>query len=200
MREQNVPGGWLTSEYRMLPGSTNKRTMRETARNGLQGRSSEIQRLIGRCVRCVVDLSKIGQRTLYVDCDVLDADGGTRCAAVTGASVALELALRKLFLSGEIKSLPEVQHVAGVSVGIVDGVAALDLCYQEDVAADVDMNVVMTSQGRFVEVQGTAEGAPFGDAELDEMLSLARHGLAEIFGLQRAVLGAAAATAAAESS
>lgn len=188
MGEQGVTGGWLTSEYQMLPGSTRERSQRESGRGGPSGRSQEIQRLVGRSLRTVVDLSRIGPRTLYVDCDVLDADGGTRCAAITGASVALELALRKLFAAGELSSWPLREHVAAVSVGLVHGEPLLDLCYVEDAAAAVDMNVVMTAGGRFVELQGTAEGEPFDDAQMQALLALARGGLAEIFAAQRAAL------------
>lgn len=188
MTEQGRSGGWLTSEYQMLPGATPERQARESGRSGVSGRSQEIQRLVGRSLRAILDLEKIGQRTIYADCDVLDADGGTRCAAITGASVALELALRKLFLAGELKSWPLREHVAAVSVGIVDGEPLLDLCYAEDSAAEVDMNVVMTAGGKFVEVQGTAEGAPFSQAQLQDLLALADRGLHRIFDLQRAAL------------
>jgi len=186
--EQGTPGGWLTSEYQMLPGATAGRTQRESGRTGPSGRSQEIQRLIGRSLRAVLDLTQIGQRTIYVDCDVLDADGGTRCASITGASVALDLALRKLFTSGELTAWPLREQVAAVSVGMVEGEPLLDLAYQEDSAAAVDMNVVMTAGGRFVEVQGTAEGAPFSERELQEMLTLARSGLDRLFALQREAL------------
>jgi len=176
--------GWLTAEYQMLPGATAERTPREVGRGQVSGRSSEIQRLIGRSLRATLDLSKIPGRTLYVDCDVLDADGGTRCAAVTGACVALELALLKLLGTGALRDWPMVRRVAAVSVGIVHGEALLDLCYAEDSAAAVDMNVVMTSHGRFVEVQGTAEQDPFSREQMDGMLALAENGLQELFRLQ----------------
>jgi ribonuclease PH len=190
MIEQKQPGGWLTAEYRMLPGATLERSQREsTGTSGIGGRAQEIQRLIGRSLRSVLDLTKIGQRTLYVDCDVLDADGGTRCAAITGAGVALELALRKLFIAGALSTWPLREQVAAVSVGVVHGEPRLDLCYEEDSAADVDMNVVMTAGGQFVEVQGTAEHRPFGQSDMEQMLSLARKGLAELFALQRQALG-----------
>jgi ribonuclease PH len=188
MTEQGVPGGWLTAEYQMLPGATADRAPRESVRTGPSGRTQEIQRLIGRSLRAVLDLERIGQRTIHVDCDVLDADGGTRCAAVTGASVAVELAMRKLFAAGQITTRPLREHVAAVSVGMVEGQPYLDLCYREDSAADVDMNVVMTAGGKFVEVQGTAEGAPFSDAEMQQLLALARAGLADVFALQKAAL------------
>ena len=188
MTEKGVPGGWLTAEYQMLPGSTSDRASRESIRTGPSGRTQEIQRLIGRSLRAVVDLERIGQRTLYVDCDVLDADGGTRCAAITGASVAVELALRKLFAAGQLTTRPLREHVAAVSVGMVDGNAYLDLCYSEDSAAEVDMNVVMTAGGKFVEIQGTAEGKPFSDTEMQRLLALARAGLDDIFARQKAAL------------
>ena len=188
MNEQGTPGGWLTSEYQMLPGATSGRTQRESGRTGPSGRSQEIQRLIGRSLRAVLDLTQIGQRTIYVDCDVLDADGGTRCASITGASVALDLALRKLFTNGELTAWPLREQVAAVSVGIVEGAPLLDLAYEEDSAAAVDMNVVMTAGGRFVEVQGTAEGAPFSEGELQTMLTLARSGIERLFALQREAL------------
>jgi ribonuclease PH len=189
MTERGIAGGWLTAEYQMLPGATTERTARESGRTGPSGRTQEIQRLIGRSLRTVLDLAGIGQRTIYVDCDVLDADGGTRCAAVTGASVAVELALRKLCAAGQLAGYPLREHVAAVSVGLVRGVPCLDLCYTEDSAADVDMNVVMTAGGKFVEVQGTAEGQPFGEREMQQLVTLARNGLAEIFSLQKAALG-----------
>ncbi len=185
MKEQGRSGGWLTAEYQMLPGSTQDRVARETGRGGPSGRSQEIQRLVGRSLRSVLDLSKVGGNTFYVDCDVLDADGGTRCAAITGASVALEIALRRMLAAGGLADWPMRGHAAAVSVGIVQGEPVLDLCYVEDSAAEVDMNVVMTSAGRFIEVQGTAEGAPFGDEDLQRMLALAKTGLTDIFEKQR---------------
>ncbi len=190
IREQGRTGGWLTAEYQMLPGSTPDRAARESGRGGPSGRSQEIQRLVGRSLRSVVDLSKLGPRTLYVDCDVLDADGGTRCASITGASVALEVALRRLLAAGQLSDWPMRGHVAAVSVGVVKGEPVLDLCYVEDSAAEVDMNVVMTSAGRFVEVQGTAEGEPFGDTEMQRMLALAKDGLKDIFEKQRQAVAA----------
>lgn len=188
MREQSVPGGWVTAEYAMLPGATTDRSEREGRRGGPGGRSQEIQRLVGRSLRAVTDLAKLGQRTLYVDCDVLDADGGTRCAAITGSAIALHLALRKLFLAGSLSTWPLRQLVAGISVGIVNGQPLLDLCYEEDAAAEVDMNVVMTADGRFVEVQGTAEGEPFTGEHLEAMLALARRGLTETLAMQRQII------------
>jgi ribonuclease PH len=188
MAQQNRPGGWLTAEYQMLPGSTAERTPRESTEGAPSGRTTEIQRLIGRSLRAVVDLERIGQRTLYVDCDVLDADGGTRCAAITGASVAVELALRRLFGRGDIQSWPMRAHVAAVSVGMCDGEPLLDLCYAEDSTADVDMNLILTAQGHFVEVQGTAEGRPYSRSDLDRMLDLGTAGASRLFALQQEAL------------
>lgn len=173
--------GWVTGEYAMLPGATNTRSRRE--RHGAGGRSKEIERLIGRSLRAVVDLDKLPDITLTVDCDVLDADGGTRTAAITGGWVALARALTAMDLDHAL-----VGQVAAISVGVVDGEAVLDLPYVEDVAAEVDMNVVMTADGRFVEVQGTAEGQPFGREHLDEMLSLAISGCEQLFVAQRAAV------------
>jgi ribonuclease PH len=186
MKEQKVPGGWMTSEYRMLPAAGDRRKSRDNGRP--DGRATEIQRLIGRSLRAVVDLRKVGQRTLYVDCDVLDADGGTRCASINGASVALQLAMKRLFAAGEISSLPINESLGAVSVGLCGGEGLLDLCYEEDSAADVDMNIVMTGSGKFIEVQGTAEADPFSGQELDHMLALARTGIEEILVLQKETL------------
>lgn len=188
MRDQGVVGGWLTAEYQMLPGATGRRTEREISRMKPAGRNQEIQRLIGRSLRSAIDLTQVPGKTLYVDCDVLDADGGTRCAAITGSAVALEAALRKLFMSGSIKTWPLRHRIAAVSVGVVHGTPLLDLCYQEDVAAAVDMNVVMTGDGRFVEIQGTAEEAPFSRQQADELVCLAEGGLLDIFQCQKAAL------------
>ena len=188
MKEQNVAGGWITAEYQMLPSATTQRSEREVMRGKLSGRSAEIQRLIGRSLRAVVDLAKLPGMTLHVDCDVLDADGGTRCASITGASVALELAAAKLLEDGLISESPIVARVAAVSVGIVNGEALLDLCYQEDSAAEVDMNVVMTDSGRFVELQGSGEEATFSDDDLAAMLKVARDGLKDIFAAQASVM------------
>lgn len=187
MRAQNVPGGWITSEYAMLPAATQERTQREASRGRQSGRTMEIQRLIGRSLRAVADLRDIGECTLYVDCDVIDADGGTRCASITGASVALRLALVKMHEDGLIKTIPVKENVAAVSVGIITGEPVLDLCYEEDSAAAVDMNVVMTESGKFVEIQGTAEGKPFTDEQMAAMLKLARQGIAAIVGIQNQV-------------
>jgi ribonuclease PH len=180
--------GWVTAEYSMLPGSTSERTDREAARGKLSGRTQEIQRLIGRSLRAVTDLPVLGETQITVDCDVLQADGGTRTAAISGAYVALHDACSRLVVAKRIPAHPLKEAVAAVSVGIVDAVALLDLAYVEDVRAEVDMNVVMTEGGRFVEVQGTAEGAAFSKAELDDMLSLAEHGIAGILEAQATVL------------
>lgn len=189
MREQKVTGGWLTAEYSMLPYSTADRKARDISRGRLDGRSQEIQRLIGRSLRAVVDLERLGARTLWVDCDVLQADGGTRTAAITGACVALELAIGKLIREKKLAASPLRERVAAVSVGIVDGQPLLDLCYVEDKEASVDMNVVMTESGRFIEVQGSGEEATFSDSELQAMLALARKGVADLFASQRKALG-----------
>ncbi len=188
MREQNVAGGWLTAEYAMLPGATADRKERESTRGRPQGRSQEIQRLIGRALRAVVDLRQVGSNAFYVDCDVIDADGGTRCASITGAAVALQLAFRKMFMEGSIKKLPMEHGVAAVSVGMVDGEALLDLCYTEDAAAGVDMNVVLTDEGRFVEIQGTAEEKTFTRSQSNQMLDLAEGGIRQLFEAQQKVL------------
>ena len=187
MKAQGVPGGWITAEYQMLPSSTNTRSTREVTKGKLSGRSAEIQRLIGRSLRVVVDLEKLPGITLHVDCDVLDADGGTRCASITGACAALERAAAKLLADGTIAENPIKARVAAVSVGIVHGEPMLDLCYEEDSAAEVDMNVVMTSTGRFVELQGTGEEATFDDAQLASLLALAKHGLAGLFAEQQRI-------------
>lgn len=185
MREQNVPGGWLTCEYQMLPSATQQRTSREATRGRPSGRSQEIQRLIGRSLRSAVSLEDIGARTLMVDCDVIDADGGTRCASITGACVAVELALRRLFGAGRIPVWPMRGRIAAVSVGVVDGTPLLDLCYTEDSAAEVDMNVVMNDRGEYIEVQGTAEGVPFSGDTLQAMLALAEKGTAELIDIEK---------------
>ena len=181
--------GWVTAEYGMLPRSTNTRTEREAARGKQSGRTQEIQRLIGRSLRAVVDLSQTGQRTVHVDCDVLQADGGTRTAAITGAFVALWDAVRWLRERNLISGNPIRDHVAAVSVGMAAGTPLLDLDYSEDSACGCDMNVVMTGSGRFVEVQGTAEGEPFSRAELDKLLDLAARGISELIGHQKKSLG-----------
>lgn len=187
--EEGVPpwregrGGWVTGEYAMLPRATNTRTRRE--RRGAGGRTQEIQRLIGRSLRAAVDLQALGERTVTVDCDVLVADGGTRTASITGACVALEAAFQKLVADGLLERSPLSQWVSAISVGIVDGEPRLDLEYVEDSAADVDFNVVSLEDGRFVEVQGTAEGAPFDRAQLDELLALAGSGITDLLQLQK---------------
>jgi len=177
--------GWVTAEYGMLPRATNTRTEREAARGKQSGRTQEIQRLIGRALRAVVDLRALGQRSVQIDCDVLQADGGTRTAAITGAFVALHDALSWLMQKKLISSIPIRDHVAAVSVGMVQGTALLDLDYREDSACGCDMNVVMTGGGNFVEVQGTAEGEPFARAELDALLGLATRGIAELIQRQK---------------
>jgi ribonuclease PH len=177
--------GWVTAEYGMLPRATKTRTPRETATGRPNGRTFEIQRLVGRCLRGVTDLRGLGVRTIWIDCDVIQADGGTRTAAITGAYVALADALQTLRSNGAIATLPLKDFVAATSVGLVDGGVALDLCYAEDSIADVDMNVVMTGAGKFVEVQGTAEEHPFDRAQLDALLSLAARGIQDLVGLQR---------------
>ena len=180
--------GWLTAEYGMLPRSTHTRSEREAARGRQSGRTLEIQRLIGRALRAAVDLGALGERTIQVDCDVLQADGGTRTAAITGAFVAVHDALAWMKAQGMLASLPVKDFVAAVSVGVYRGVALLDLDYAEDSACDSDMNVVMTGSGGFVEVQGTAEGAPYSRAEMDRLLGLAERGIAELLERQRAAL------------
>jgi ribonuclease PH len=180
--------GWVTAEYSLLPGSTTERASREAAKGKQSGRTQEIQRLIGRSLRSVCDMVALGEIQVTVDCDVLQADGGTRTAAICGGYVALHDALTRLVLKGTLRSNPLTEAVAAVSVGVVDGVCVLDLPYEEDSRAEVDMNVVMTSSGRFIEVQGTAEGMPFTKGELDEMLSLAEHGIAQLLDLQTSTL------------
>jgi ribonuclease PH len=180
--------GWLTAEYSLLPGSTSERTEREAARGKLSGRTQEIQRLIGRSLRAVCDLVAVGERQVVVDCDVLQADGGTRTASVCGAWVALHDAFEKLVAKGDIPRTPLREACAAVSVGIVDGVCMLDLDYSEDVRADVDMNVVMTAGGRFIEVQGTAEGMAFTRGELEQLTDLAASGIEELLAFQQQAL------------
>lgn len=182
--------GWVTAEYSLLPGSTLTRTHREAARGKIGGRTSEIQRLIGRALRAVVDLNKLGERTVWIDCDVIQADGGTRTAAITGGFIALALAMQKYLDQGLIKEWPIIDHVAAVSVGIVGDRLLLDLEYVEDSQAEVDMNVVMTGSGDFVEVQGTAEGKPYSRIDLDNMLKMAASGIGELITIQKHILGA----------
>lgn len=196
MIEDKVPSflkgtgsGWITAEYSLLPSSTETRTPREAARGKVTGRTSEIQRLIGRSLRAVVDLTKLGERTIWIDCDVIQADGGTRTASITGSFIALGLALQKMKAEGILESIPVNDYVAAISVGILDGVPILDLEYVEDSQADVDMNVVMTGKGKFVEIQGTAENEPFDRNQLDALLQLAEKGIQELITLQKSVLG-----------
>ena len=190
--EEKVPGhkkgsgeGWVTAEYGILPRATHTRSDREAARGKQSGRTQEIQRLIGRSLRAVFDLKKLGERTIHLDCDVLQADGGTRTAAITGAFVAAQDAVNTLLASGKLSATPITQPVAAISVGIVGGTPLLDLEYTEDAACDTDMNVVMTGAGHFVEVQGTAEGLAFTRAEMDALLALAEKGIVELMALQQ---------------
>jgi ribonuclease PH len=188
MKEQNVSGGWLTAEYSMLPYSTTTRKPRDIVKGRIDGRSTEIQRLIGRSLRAVVDLEKLGPRTMWVDCDVLQADGGTRTAAITGASLAVAIACRKLAREKKVDAPPQRKFVAAVSAGILNGIAIVDLNYEEDKAVTVDFNLVATEDGEVVEVQGSGEEATFAQSELDEMLGLAGKGIADLIAAQRAVL------------
>ena len=181
--------GWVTAEYSMLPRSTGNRTLRDSTRGRVSGRSSEIQRLIGRSLRAVIDLNSLGERTIWIDCDVIQADGGTRTTAITGSFVALVDALRKLKEQGNLKRLPVNDYVAAVSVGKVQDELLADLCFAEDSQAEVDMNVVMTDSGRFVEVQGTAEGTPFTMEELQAFLGLASRGIEQLIAVQKELLG-----------
>ena len=183
--------GWVTAEYGMLPGSGNERIARESARGRVGGRTHEIQRLIGRSLRAVIDLNRLGARTIWIDCDVIQADGGTRTASITGAYVALALAIRHLRAAGSLATDPLTDSVAAVSAGMVDGHALLDLCYAEDSRAEVDMNFVMTGNRRFIEVQGTAESKPFTKAQLDRLSDLATKGIAQLTAVQRQVVDAA---------
>jgi ribonuclease PH len=195
MVEESVPGwmrgrgtGWVTSEYGMLPASTSDRKPRDASRGKLDGRTVEIQRLIGRSLRSVVDFKALGERTIWIDCDVLQADGGTRCAAICGGYAALHLALSGLVDAGKLRELPLSDSVAAVSVGIVGGSSMLDLAYAEDSRAEVDMNVVISGSGQMIEVQATAERTPFGRTSLDQLLSLAAAGIEQISALQTRVL------------
>lgn len=189
MKEQGVTGGWITAEYSMLPYSTQQRKQRDISKGKIDGRSQEIQRLIGRSLRAAIDLEKLGPRTIWIDCDVLQADGGTRTAAITGAFVALELAIRKLIADGKLTASPLLNPVAAVSVGIVGGQPLVDLCYVEDVAAAVDMNLVMNAAGEFIELQGSGEESTFSEAQLAAMLALGKEGVQQLLALQRAALG-----------
>ena len=190
---RNTGQGWLTAEYAMLPRATLQRTQRESSRSGPTGRTQEIQRLIGRSLRAVTNFRLLGERTITLDCDVLQADGGTRTASITGAYVALALACRNLVRAGKLAAVPLSGEVAAVSVGVVDGVPLLDVKYDEDSRAHVDMNVVCTGDGRFVEIQGTAEGEPFSREEMDQLLALGRKGLDALFAAQREAIGRDAA-------
>jgi len=188
MKEQSVTGGWITAEYSMLPYSTLQRKQRDITKGKIDGRSQEIQRLIGRAMRAAIDLEKLGTRTIWIDCDVLQADGGTRTAAITGAYVALSLAVKKMIGEGTLAASPMLNPVAAVSIGIVNARALLDLCYMEDVAASVDLNLVMDAAGDFIELQGTGEEATFSEAQLAEMLALGRAGIADLLILQQAAI------------
>ena len=194
--EDRVPGflrntgkGWVTAEYGMLPRATSTRMQREASAGKVGGRTQEIQRLIGRSLRSVTHLPALGERTIWIDCDVIQADGGTRTASITGAFVALALALEKLRERDVIKTIPLADYVAATSVGIVDGEPLLDLAYDDDSRADVDMNIVKTGNGRYIEVQGTAEAEPFGREALMTLLDLADHGIAQLIDKQRAIVG-----------
>ncbi|MCW5553237.1 MAG: ribonuclease PH [Verrucomicrobiae bacterium] len=188
MKEQNVAGGWITAEYSMLPYSTLQRKSRDSTRGKIDGRSQEIQRLIGRAMRAALDLEKLGPRTIWVDCDVLQADGGTRTAAITGAYVALVMAIRRLIAAGKLNESPILHAVAAVSIGIVGTEALLDLCYVEDVAAAVDFNLVMNSAGEFIELQGTGEEATFSETQLAGLLALGKAGIRQLLEIQEAAL------------
>jgi ribonuclease PH len=195
--EESVPGflkgkgqGWVTAEYGMLPRSTGSRMRREAAQGKQSGRTQEIQRLIGRSLRAVVDLKKLGERQILIDCDVIQADGGTRTASITGAYVALADAIARLMAQGKLTETPLRDQVAAISVGIVDGEPLLDLDYPEDSGCETDMNVVMTGSGHFIEIQGTAEGAPFSRAEMDSLLGLAEKGIGQLIALQKSTLEA----------
>lgn len=180
--------GWVTAEYSMIPRSCKTRVPREASKGKLGGRTHEIQRLIGRSMRAVVDTQRLGERTVWMDCDVIQADGGTRCASITGSFVALALALAKLKKDGILAQVPLSDYVAAVSVGMLDGKPALDLDYEEDSTADVDMNIVMTGSGKFIEVQGTAEKEPFAKADMEKLLALAHDGIDELVAAQKKVL------------
>jgi len=180
--------GWVTAEYSMIPRSCKTRVPREASKGKLGGRTHEIQRLVGRALRSVVDMSKIGERTVWLDCDVIQADGGTRCASITGSFVALALAFERMQKEGLIKEIPISDYVAAISVGIFDGKPILDLDYDEDSNSEVDMNIVMTGAGKFIEIQGTAEKEPFSKSEMNSLLGLAEKGIGEIIGIQKKIL------------
>jgi ribonuclease PH len=186
---RNTGKGWVTAEYGMLPRATTTRTQREASAGKVGGRTQEIQRLIGRSLRSVTRLAELGERTIWIDCDVIQADGGTRTASITGAFVALVLALRRLRDSGVLRNIPIQDHVAATSVGVVNGTPMLDLAYDEDSRAEVDMNIVKTGDGRFVEVQGTAEGPPFERSALDSLMTLADAGIRSLVDIQRTITG-----------
>jgi ribonuclease PH len=186
---RNTGKGWVTAEYGMLPRATTTRTQREATAGKVGGRTQEIQRLIGRSLRSVTRLPELGERTVWVDCDVLQADGGTRTASITGGFVAMVLALQRLREAGALKAIPVQDYVAATSVGVVDGLPLLDLAYDEDSRAEVDMNIIKTGDGRFIEVQGTAEGPPFERRALDDLMELADAGIRQLVELQRTVVG-----------
>jgi ribonuclease PH len=186
---RNTGSGWITAEYSMLPRSCKKRTTRESSRGRIGGRTHEIQRLIGRSLRSVVDLSKLGERTIWIDADVIQGDGGTRCAAITSSFIALCDALHTLKIDGMFDKLPVTDFVAAVSVGIINGEAHLDLDYEEDTRTDVDMNIVMTGAGKFIEIQGTAEREPFNNKRMNGMINVAQKGIEELIAKQKKVLG-----------
>jgi ribonuclease PH len=186
---RNSGKGWVTAEYGMLPRATSTRTQREASAGKVGGRTQEIQRLIGRSLRAVTNMSELGERSIYIDCDVIQADGGTRTAAITGGFVALVIALERVREKGALPRVPITDYVAATSVGVVDGTPLLDLAYDEDSRAEVDMNVIKTSDGRFIEVQGTAEGKPFARKALDELLDLGEAGIQTLIGQQREVVG-----------
>lgn len=188
MKEQNVTGGWITAEYSMLPYSTVQRKARDITKGKIDGRSQEIQRLIGRSMRAAIDLEALGPRTLWIDCDVLQADGGTRTAAITGSFVGLSLAMKRLTADGVLPKSPVSHAVAAVSIGIVNGNPLLDLCYAEDAAASVDMNLVMNSAGEFIELQGSGEESSFSEKQLAEMLAVGKSGIQRLLSLQQAAI------------
>ncbi|MBN2190764.1 MAG: ribonuclease PH [Candidatus Aureabacteria bacterium] len=188
LKEQSAGGGWVTAEYSMLPASTPSRTQRESSRGKIGGRTHEIQRLIGRALRSVIDLEKLGRKTVWIDCDVIEADGGTRTASITGAFIALSLSIDRMLEEKRLKADPVKDYIAAVSVGIVESEVLVDLSYQEDFSADVDMNVVMTGKGKFVEVQGSGEESVFSKEQLDEMLLLASQSIKKIILKQKSVL------------
>jgi ribonuclease PH len=186
---RNTGKGWVTAEYGMLPRATSTRTQREATAGKVGGRTQEIQRLIGRSLRSVMRLPELGERTVWIDCDVIQADGGTRTASITGGFVALVLALQRMRQAGQIKAIPVQDYVAATSVGVVGGLPMLDLAYDEDSRADVDMNIIKTGDGRFIEIQGTAEGPPFERQALDDLMALGDKGIRELVAMQKAIVG-----------